>query len=53
MGWKWEGIMQTDIEQFLNILETERGFSVNTIFAACGDGITHTNKNPRINDSRH
>jgi integrase/recombinase XerD len=37
MGWKWEGIMQTDIEQFLNVLETERGFSVNTIFAYRND----------------
>jgi hypothetical protein len=30
-----------------------RSSPVNTIFAACGDGITHTNKNPRINDSGH
>jgi hypothetical protein len=30
-----------------------RSSSVNTIWAACGDGITHTNKSDRINDSGH
>ena len=29
--------MQTDIEQFLSVLEAERGFSVNTIFAYRND----------------
>ena len=29
--------MQTDVERFLHILETERGFSVNTIFAYRND----------------
>jgi integrase/recombinase XerD len=29
--------MQTDIERFLDVLETERGFSVNTIFAYRND----------------
>ena len=27
--------------------------SVSTISAACGEGITHYNKSPRINDSGH
>jgi integrase/recombinase XerD len=32
-----EETMQTDVERFLHILETERGFSVNTIFAYRND----------------
>jgi len=32
---------------------SSRSSSVNTICAACGDGITHTNKSDRINNSRH
>src|SRR5687767_10787092 len=32
-----EESMQTDVERFLHILETERGFSVNTIFAYRND----------------
>jgi integrase/recombinase XerD len=32
-----EESMQTDVERFLHVLETERGFSVNTIFAYRND----------------
>jgi integrase/recombinase XerD len=37
MGWAEEGSMQASIERFLQVLEAERGFSVNTIFAYRND----------------
>jgi integrase/recombinase XerD len=33
----WEGMMQDKVDDFLKVLESERGFSVNTIFAYRND----------------